>query len=109
MYLPLELNSPALVGGFFSYFMGKRSERLGGNRGARIRERGVIIASGLIAGGALGGVFGAAFRLIPAFSEDWVQTPFYNVDTVSQSVSIICFASLCGYVWWRARQPDTDS
>jgi putative OPT family oligopeptide transporter len=99
MYLPLELNSPALVGGFLSYFLGKRSERMGGSRGGRIRERGVIIASGLMAGGALGGVIGAAFRLIPGFSEDWIQTPFYNRDMVSQTVSALAFVALCVYIW----------
>src|SRR5262249_62084829 len=67
MYLPLELNTPALVGGFLAHFLGKRSERLGGPAGNSIRERGVIIASGLMAGGALGGGLGASFRLIPSF------------------------------------------
>ena len=56
MYLPLELNTPALVGGFLSHFLNKRSARTGGEPGKSIRERGVIIASGLMAGGALGGV-----------------------------------------------------
>ncbi|MCW5983343.1 MAG: oligopeptide transporter, OPT family [Bryobacteraceae bacterium] len=65
MYLPLELNTPALVGGFLAHFLGKRSQKLGGARGRTVRERGVIIASGLMAGGALGGVFGAALRLFP--------------------------------------------
>ena len=46
MYLPLELNTPALVGGFLSHFLNKRSERTGGEAGKTIRERGVIIASG---------------------------------------------------------------
>ncbi len=65
MYLPLELNTPALVGGFLAHFLNRRAETTGGERGAGIRERGVIIASGLMAGGALGGVFGAALRLLP--------------------------------------------
>src|SRR5207237_2289426 len=39
MYLPLELNTPALVGGFLAHFLGKRSERLGGARGNSVRER----------------------------------------------------------------------
>jgi putative OPT family oligopeptide transporter len=108
MYLPLELNSPALVGGFLSHFVGKRSERMGGSSGARIRERGVIIASGLMAGGALGGVFGAAFRLIPGFSEDWIQTPFYTRDAVSQTVSALVFVALCVYVWQRANRKHAD-
>jgi putative OPT family oligopeptide transporter len=99
MYLPLELNSPALVGGFLSHFLGKRAERLGGTRGASIRERGVIIASGLMAGGALGGVLGAACRLLPGFSEDWVRLPFYNNEIFSQSVSAVMFVGLCVYLW----------
>ena len=65
MYLPLELNTPALVGGFLAHFLNRRAETTGGERGASIRERGVVIASGLMAGGALGGVFGAALRLLP--------------------------------------------
>jgi hypothetical protein len=94
MYLPLELNTPALVGGVLAHFLGKRDRS--------VRERGVIIASGLMAGGALGGVFGAACRLIPSFSEDWVHTPFYGNEMVSQSVSALFFLGLCAYVWRRS-------
>jgi putative OPT family oligopeptide transporter len=73
MYLPLELNTPALVGGFLSHFLNKQSQQAGGESGKRIRERGVIIASGLMAGGALGGVVGAALRLLPGFREDLIK------------------------------------
>ena len=102
MYLPLELNTPALVGGALAHFLGKRTERLGGERGAAIRERGVIIASGLMAGGALGGVIGASFRLIPHFSEEWVRTPFYGNEAASQLVSTALFVGLCVYLWMRS-------
>jgi putative OPT family oligopeptide transporter len=102
MYLPLELNTPALVGGFLAHFLGKRSDRVGGARGASIRERGVIIASGLMAGGALGGVFGAALRLLPSYSEDALRTPFYGNEPVSQIVSASMFIGLCIYVWFRS-------
>jgi putative OPT family oligopeptide transporter len=95
MYLPLELNTPALVGGVLVHFLNKR--------GATVRERGVIIASGLMAGGALGGVIGAACRLIPGYTEEWVQTPFYAHEAVSQTVSAALFVGLCGYVWWRSQ------
>ena len=53
MYLPLELNLPALVGGVLSYAVNARSERSGA-AGRAMRERGVIVASGFMAGGALG-------------------------------------------------------
>ena len=99
MYLPLELNTPALVGGFLAHFLTKRSERIGGDAGRTMRERGVIIASGLMAGGALGGVFGAALRLFPWYKEDLVKTPFYDNDAVSQLVSAAFFIGLCIYLW----------
>ena len=106
MYLPLELNTPALVGGFLSHFVNKRSEKTGALDAERIRSRGVIIASGLMAGGALGGVFGAALRLLPAFREEWVRTPFYSNDPLSQLVSAILFVGLCCYVWFASlRKP----
>jgi putative OPT family oligopeptide transporter len=100
MYLPLELNSPALVGGIISHYVTKRSERVGGPAGASMRERAVIIASGLMAGGALGGVFGAGLRLFGWYREDLIKFPFYDNDTVSQLVSIAGFVLLCLYLWY---------
>lgn len=100
MYLPLELNTPALVGGFLSHFLNKKAEKKGGERGRTIRERGVIIASGLMAGGALGGVFGAALRLLPSYREDLIHLPFYDSEPISQSVSALMFVALCIYVWY---------
>jgi putative OPT family oligopeptide transporter len=100
MYLPLELNTPALVGGFLSHFLNKRAEKTGGEKGKTIRERGVIIASGLMAGGALGGVFGAALRLIPKYREDLIRTPFYGNEAASQTVSALLFVGLCIYMWF---------
>jgi putative OPT family oligopeptide transporter len=99
IYLPLGLTSPVLVGGVMSHLINRRSEKTGGERGGRIRERGVIIASGLMAGGALGGVLGASLRLFPWYHEDLIRTPFYSNDLVSQPVSILLFAGLCCYVW----------
>ncbi len=99
MYLPLELNTPALVGGFLAHFLTKRSERVGGHAGQTMRERGVIIASGLMAGGALGGVFGAALRLFPWYKEELVKTPFYDNEPISQLVSVALFIGLCIYLW----------
>jgi len=96
MYLPLELNTPALVGGFLVHFLDGKAGREGR---PRIRERGIVIASGLMAGGALGGVFGAALRLVPGYTEDWVRSPFYDDVPVSQTVSALLFAGLCLYVW----------
>jgi len=102
MYLPLELNTPALIGGILHHAVTGRAAKKGGAAGRSLRERGVVIASGLMAGGALGGVFGAALRLVPGFREDWVKTPFFDADAVAQTVSILFFAGLCLYVWFGA-------
>ncbi|MFP5245279.1 MAG: OPT/YSL family transporter, partial [Thermoanaerobaculia bacterium] len=99
MYLPLELNTPALVGGWLSHLVGKRSNKTGGATGRTIRERGVIIASGLMAGGALGGVLGASLRLTKWYSEDRITTPWYSHDAASQIISLTLFIGLCIYIW----------
>ena len=99
MYLPLELNTPALVGGIISYYVTRKSERAGGETGRTMRERAVIIASGLMAGGALGGVFGAALRIPSWYREDLIRTPFYGNEAISQGVSMVFFAGLCLYLW----------
>jgi len=99
MYLPLELNTPALVGGFLAHYMGKRAERVGGEEGRSMMERGVIIASGLMAGGALGGVLGASLRLFPWYDEGLITTPFFANEPVSQTVSLVLFVGLCVYLW----------
>jgi len=100
MYLPLELNTPALVGGIISHWVTRKSEKRGGEAGRTMRERAVVIASGLMAGGALGGVFGAALRLFGWYRESLIKTPFYDHDIVSQAVSIVFFVGLCLYLWF---------
>jgi putative OPT family oligopeptide transporter len=106
MYLPLELNTPALVGGFLAHFLTKRSERVGGEQGRSMRERGVIIASGLMAGGALGGVLGAALRLFPWYAEEKIRTPWYATEWLSQTISALLFIGLCMYVWFGAMKKE---
>ncbi|MCD6453808.1 MAG: oligopeptide transporter, OPT family [Candidatus Aminicenantes bacterium] len=60
MYLPLELNLPLLVGGFISYLVGKGKGEIAKKR----RDKGTLIASGFIAGGALMGVVGAFLKFL---------------------------------------------
>jgi putative OPT family oligopeptide transporter len=122
IYLPLQLTTPILVGGFLSNLVNKRAEKTAGPQGKTIRERGIIIAGGLMAGGALGGVIGAALRVVPdlaaslaqhnlgrlvvkmlhkvpAFKEEWIQTPFYDNVPASQTISALGFVALCVYVY----------
>jgi putative OPT family oligopeptide transporter len=104
MYLPLELNSPALVGGVLHHLVTKRSAEQDATGGRTMRERGIVIASGMMAGGALGGVFGAALQLAPRFDAGWIETPIFRMDTVSQLASIAGFVGLVAYVWLGARK-----
>lgn len=99
IYLPLQLTTPILAGGFLSHLVNKRAEKTGGEYGKTIRERGIIIAGGLMAGGALGGVIGAALRIVPHFKEEWIQTPFYDNILVSQTLSALGFVTLCIYTY----------
>jgi putative OPT family oligopeptide transporter len=108
MYLPLGLTTPVLAGGFLSHLVNKRSEKVGGEHGKGIRERGVILASGLMAGGALGGVLGASLRLFPSYREDMIKTPFYSYDAISQSVSALLFVGLCVYVWYGSLKKEKE-
>ncbi len=109
MYLPLELNTPALVGGVISHYVLRRSDRVGADAGRTMRERAVIIASGLMAGGALGGVFGAALRLFGWYREDLIKLPFYDNDPVSQLVSSAGFIALCLYLWFGAMKKEREA
>ncbi len=104
IYLPLQLTTPILAGGFLSHLVNKRADKTGAERGRTIRERGVIIAGGLMAGGALGGVFGAALRVLPKYREDLIQTPFYSNEPISQTISALLFVGLCLYVWFGSLQ-----
>ena len=62
MFIPLPLNTPMLVGGLVSYFVAKSSKDKETSNSRH--ERGTLIASGLIAGGALFGVFAALTRFL---------------------------------------------
>jgi len=70
MYLPIQINMPLFVGGLVSWLLGRRSAGPIGDSnvkhedsGSSPRERGTLIASGFIAGGALMGVVGAVLNL----------------------------------------------
>ena len=69
MFIPLDLNTPLLIGGLVSWYVSTRSKDEKINK--RRRERGTLIASGFIAGGALMGVVSAVLKYAGA---DWYIT-----------------------------------
>lgn len=94
MYIPLELNTPLLVGGLIAHYVSTRSkdEKVNNAR----RERGTLIASGFIAGGALMGVVSALLRY---FGFNWVNSDWQESHS-AELVALIAFAILCSYVIW---------
>ncbi len=62
MYLPMDLNSPLVLGAFISWLL-SRSQGSQATRKARI-DKGTLVASGFIAGGALVGVFTAFLKFL---------------------------------------------
>ena len=69
MFIPLDLNTPLFIGGLVSWYVGTRSKDENVNKARR--ERGTLIASGFIAGGALMGVISAILKYCGA---DWFIT-----------------------------------
>lgn len=88
MFIPLELNLPLLVGGLVSWYVKNRTndEKL---RNV-YNERGTLIASGFIAGGALMGVVSAALRFggINLVLDSWLA------NTMSELVSLVAYVAL---------------
>ncbi|MBT8381741.1 MAG: oligopeptide transporter, OPT family [Ignavibacteria bacterium] len=94
MYIPLELNTPLLVGGLIAHFVSTRSkdEKINNAR----RERGTLIASGFIAGGALMGVISAFLRYA---GYNWVNLEWFESHS-AELIGLIMFALLCVYMMW---------
>lgn len=91
MFIPFQLNIPLVVGGFINWFVGSRSTDAKLNN-ERV-EKGTLIASGFIAGGALMGVVSAALRFAGI---DWMMTS-WNQGTGAEVLSIVMYAALIGY------------
>ena len=91
MFIPLELNLPILVGGAINWFVTTRTkdEAINNTRG----ERGTLIASGFIAGGALMGVVAAALKFggIEFNYEEWWQNPLSELLSLGMYCVIIIY------------------
>lgn len=92
MFIPLPLNTPMLVGGAIAYFVSHSSKDKDINNARQ--ERGTLISSGLIAGGALFGVFAALTRFL-GFEYD---NPLSASTT--QILGVAIYALLITYLYW---------
>lgn len=88
MFIPLQLNLPLLVGGMISWWVGSRSKDAEVNE--QRKEKGTLLASGFIAGGALMGVVSAGLQFggLNFASKTWLANP------ASQAVSLLAYVVL---------------
>ena len=127
MFIPFELNIPLLIGGGISWFIASRSKDAALNTARR--EKGTLLASGLIAGGALMGVVSAAIKFIQDIPADaaikaagtispeeimeikksynWINDAWANSDGAIW-LSLVMFALLCGYLVWDSMRAEKE-
>lgn len=91
MFIPLELNLPLLVGGLINWYVTSRStdQAINNERG----EKGTLIASGFIAGGALMGVVSAALKFggISFDYSAWWNNPWSEILSLVIYIILICY------------------
>ena len=97
MFIPLQLNLPLLVGGFLAWLIKTRSQDADLNKARS--EKGTLLASGLLAGGAIMGIISAILKYAgvePTFMANYIGTPTYNI------LAIVMFVALCCYLVFHA-------
>ncbi len=96
MFIPIELNTPLLVGGIVAWYVTSRSNDARLNQARK--ERGTLIASGFIAGGALMGVVSAMLKFggINFVNAEWFASNSAEV------LGLLMFALICAYVIWES-------
>ena len=90
MFIPLQLNAPLLVGAIISWYVGSRSKNEEVNKARK--ERGTLLASGFIAGGALMGVVSAAMIFFGFKYENPLG------ETASNLLAIVMYIALILYL-----------
>ena len=94
MFIPMELNAPLVVGGLVAWFVSTRSKDAALNK-ARL-DRGTLIASGFIAGGALMGVISA---ILAYFECDW-RMKEWAASNAAEWTGLAAYIILIAYFAW---------
>ncbi|MBI2214657.1 MAG: oligopeptide transporter, OPT family [Acidobacteria bacterium] len=111
MYLPMDLNSPLVLGAAIAWFIQKSSkdEALVKAR----HEKGTLIASGFIAGGALIGVFSALLRFIEDSTKTTIVPDLTKLagpwlESWHNWMGLGAFMILCAGLWWDAHREKAE-
>ncbi len=98
MFIPLDLNVPLLIGGIISWYVSTRSKDEAVNKARK--DRGTLIASGMIAGGALMGVVSAILKYLQV---DWMLTA-WKASAGATVVAVLVYIALIAYVIWDSKR-----
>jgi len=109
MYLPIYLNTPVLIGGIISHFVSKSTKDP--ELSAKRRDRGTLIASGFIAGGAIMGVISAFIIFIGKqfVSSDWtlmkaIGTEHWADSSGAEILGFLMFIVICIYMYFDSKK-----
>ncbi|HOZ13228.1 MAG TPA: oligopeptide transporter, OPT family [Tenuifilaceae bacterium] len=96
MFIPLQLNTPLLAGGIIAHIVSTRSKNAKVNQARK--ERGTLIASGFIAGGALMGVISAVLKFggINYVNTEWIESH------PAEILGFVMFLVIGGYIIWES-------
>jgi uncharacterized oligopeptide transporter (OPT) family protein len=102
MFIPLELNVPLMIGGAVSWYVSTRSKDKALNTARQ--EKGTLLASGFIAGGALMGVVSVGIRFagINLIDDAWAE------GKLSQWLAIAAYIALIAYLIWDSMRAKKD-
>ena len=98
MFIPIDLNLPLLLGGAISWFVSTRSKDAAVNTARQ--EKGTLIASGFIAGGALMGVVSAIlkFAKVDWFLTGWNTVAAGQAASGAEAIAILPLIGICVYM-----------
>ena len=101
MFIPLHLNIPLLIGGVIAYFVSRKSSKDGGKAeemAQKRQEKGTLVASGFIAGGALMGVVSAVIRFCGAdwYLTDWAASGYAQLTGIAMYILLIAYFVYAG-------------
>ena len=108
MFIPIDLNLPLLVGGAISWFVSTRSKDAAVNSARQ--EKGTLIASGFIAGGALMGVVSAILKFAGV---DWYLSAWNSAGAAgaapAEIIAAVPFLLICAYMIYASLRKSPDS
>ncbi|HPQ81040.1 MAG TPA: oligopeptide transporter, OPT family [bacterium] len=108
MYIPLSLNTPILVGAIVAHLVQRSARKDEALANAR-RERGTLIASGFIAGGALMGVLGAVIKYVESEMGVTILPDLANEGAFGNWLGLVMLGLLCIYVYWDSKRAKKEA